>query len=89
MIQIVIYAVIIVLTIFFLLSIVPRKVKKTSVYTCGEPIKFEKPEGLFYKTLINMLKLKKLQKLSTGNLNDYLLMIFICFMLLLVVLVII
>ncbi|MCX6821292.1 MAG: hypothetical protein NTW30_00790 [Candidatus Aenigmarchaeota archaeon] len=50
-------------------------------------MKFEKPETVFYRTLSNILGLKKLQKLSTGNLNDYLLMIFICFMLLLIVLV--
>ena len=89
MIQLIAYLIIIVLTIIFFLSIVPRKTKKSPPYTCGEPMKFEKPETVFYKTLSNILGLKKLQKLSTGNLNDYLLMIFICFMLLLIILVII
>lgn len=89
MIQLIVYLIIIILTIIFFISIVPRKTKKSPAYTCGEPMKFEKPEGLFYKTLSNILGLKKLQKLNTGNLNDYLLMIFICFMLLLIVLVMI
>lgn len=89
MIQLVIYLLIIVLTIIFLISIVPRKVKKSPPYTCGEPMKFEKPKDLFYKTLTNMLGVKKLQKLNTGNLDDYLLMIFICFMLLLIIVVMI
>jgi hypothetical protein len=89
MIQLIIYVIIIVLTFIFFISIVPRKVKKSPAYTCGEPMKFEKPEGLFYKTLASMLGLKKLQKINTGNLDDYVLMIFICFMLLLMLLVII
>ena len=87
MIQLIAYLIIIVLTIIFLIKMVPRKLKKSPPYTCGEPMKFEKPETVFYRTLSNILGLKKLQKLSTGNLNDYLLIIFICFMLLLIVLV--
>jgi hypothetical protein len=81
--------IIILFIIIFFISIRPRKVKRSSVYTCGEPVKFEKPEQLFYKIMTNFFRLKKLQKLSTGNLDDYLLMIFICFMMLLIILVIV
>jgi hypothetical protein len=84
-----IYLIIMIFVLIFLISLIPRKVKRSSVYTCGESVKFEKPENLFYKTLANILRLKKLQKLNTGNLDDYLLMIFICFMLLLIIMVII
>ena len=84
-----IYLIIMIFVIFFLISLIPRKIKKSSVYTCGEPVRFEKPKLLFYKTLTNILRLKKLQKLHTGNLDDYLMLIFICFVLLLIVLVVI
>ncbi|MDI6826178.1 MAG: hypothetical protein QMD36_03220 [Candidatus Aenigmarchaeota archaeon] len=82
-------SIIIISTIVFFISIRSKKVKRNSVYTCGEPIKFKKPEQLFYRTLTKTLRLKKLQKLHTGNLDDYLLMIFICFMLLLMIMVMI
>lgn len=84
-----IYSIIILFIIVFFISIKSRKFKKSSVYTCGEPVKFKKPEQLFYITITKILKLKKLQKLHTGNLDDYLLMIFICFMLLLIIVVMI
>jgi hypothetical protein len=81
-----------IITIFFIvffMSLKSRKIKRSSVYTCGEPIKFKKPDQMFYGTLTKILRLKKLQKFHTGNLNDYLLMIFICFMLLLMIVVMI
>lgn len=66
------------------------KDEKKKMYACGEEVKLEEaniPGETFYQSLIKSLRLDEIKSWHSGNLNDYLLWIFVGMVVLIILLV--